>query len=907
MNHSRQLFPMTGAVLAVLLLSSCASSERMNRMSGILGSYEKPRGERIAGFPARESGDTLSPLDDSLINLWPFFYRNHLYTSLLWPMIDSDPYGFAVRPFYNQEGNEYSVLFPLCAWNPVNGDGWLASVYWNRKGFGAFPLFHHPRNPQELACYTLFWRCGGNYGIFPLARFGTGISYTGPAWWFRSEDYLSGGIFPLARFSTENNSLNYAGPIWLWGKSFGVFPVFRYTPEELSHVGPFWKDAFDHTFGIFPIFRYRNALDHFVFPLYSISRNGKRFFSPLAAWNGDKMISILGTMYIKCGNVTRNAPNVNPMFSPGNIEAARSFRMFGLLGYSGNRTRFQWKKECDLRYLNSTRMDSIRKHRPYLAYQLEKLGCQDRFPETEAEVKALKNNLRDFTVRQEENYFGVAPLFHYETSPAEEAFRFLLFFPHYRHRKGREKEFSILEPFLFRLRETQYTDPHEKISALERGHATAESFFFSLPLLGGIRAKTYYTPSPEREILRKLIAHSRAKEPEIEREKVDAELRKLSPALALPNSVTDGESLRAFLADASTTCHLPVRTEWNGGFLPLFFKTGKDSWVIPPLLSGWEHTEKESSFLSLPLLTFVKESRKETVRNFLFPFGWMESETQNNRDTAFVCEADDILDNSSYVKESGFGVLLHLYHQNENSVLVATRKGEAAHLNKLRSLLRVRIRRLNELARTEKEIRSLRPLLEQAMAKQTGKAAVLPDADACRNTAVSEKGSLRIKLRCLESRYREAAKLREDLLSSEKELTGEWNALEIPADHFDMDSVKALQSCFDSLYENRIRECMVRKRGTWFAGAENAENASHWNIAWILADGRKSAGREEVRVLRYLYRYRRNGNRSETLLPFYSLQKDGENRRVSFFWRIWERRTVNGRTGGHIFFIPYGE
>ena len=200
MNHSRQLFPMTGAVLAVLLLSSCASSERMNRMSGILGSYEKPRGERIAGFPARESGDTLSPLDDSLINLWPFFYRNHLYTSLLWPMIDSDPYGFAVRPFYNQEGNEYSVLFPLCAWNPVNGDGWLANVYWNRKGFGAFPLFHHPRNPQELACYTLFWRCGGNYGIFPLARFGTGIVIPAPRGGSAPKSTSQAGFFPLHAF-----------------------------------------------------------------------------------------------------------------------------------------------------------------------------------------------------------------------------------------------------------------------------------------------------------------------------------------------------------------------------------------------------------------------------------------------------------------------------------------------------------------------------------------------------------------------------------------------------------------------------------------------------------------------------------------------------------------------------------
>ena len=98
--------------LAGLLLASCASSERMTRMSGVLERYEKPRRERIDGFAARVPEEQLAPLDDSLINLWPFFYRNNLYTSVFWPMIDSDPYGFAVRPFYNQEGNEYSILFP---------------------------------------------------------------------------------------------------------------------------------------------------------------------------------------------------------------------------------------------------------------------------------------------------------------------------------------------------------------------------------------------------------------------------------------------------------------------------------------------------------------------------------------------------------------------------------------------------------------------------------------------------------------------------------------------------------------------------------------------------------------------------------------------------------------------------
>ena len=195
---SGKWFRLSVAVPAALLLAGCASSERMVRMSGVLGSYEKPRSERVAGFSATAARNELPALDDSLINLWPFFYRNNLYTSVLWPMIDSDPYGFAVRPFYNQEGNEYSILFPFCAWNPVNGDGWLANTYWNRNGFGAVPIFHSPQDPKKLAYYTLFWMSDGNWGVFPFARFGNGINTVTLAWWCRDteKDTLSGGLFP---------------------------------------------------------------------------------------------------------------------------------------------------------------------------------------------------------------------------------------------------------------------------------------------------------------------------------------------------------------------------------------------------------------------------------------------------------------------------------------------------------------------------------------------------------------------------------------------------------------------------------------------------------------------------------------------------------------------------------------
>ena len=906
---SGKWFRLSVAVPAALLLAGCASSERMVRMSGVLGSYEKPRSERVAGFSATAARNELPALDDSLINLWPFFYRNNLYTSILWPMIDSDPYGFAVRPFFNQEGNEYSILFPLCAWNPVNGDGWLANVSWNRDGFGAVPLFYHPWNPEALACYTLFWKWGDSWGVFPVARFGEGIRYVAPLWWYHGEKHSSGGLFPVARFSTLKSSPSYFGPFWLWKDDFGLFPVVRCSPGKLSYVGPFWRDAADRSFGVFPVFNYRNALNHFLLPLYSISRDGKRFLSPLAAWDDNGMFSILGPVYIRSGKVFRNEPGINPMFSSRGRVAERSFRMFGLLGYAGNRAVFDWKNECRLNGLNAAKMEAVRKNRAYLLYQLEKLGYRGKFPETDEELLQLKQALTAYTEKRQENYFGLVPLFHWESSPSEQIFRFLLFLPYYRSGVRRGQELAFLGPFLFRWRGAGEPDSLRRISALERDLPLGHSSLFSLPLLGGIWLEHRYAASPEREILRKLIADSRAAEGRIDRRKVGAELRKLNPELTLPESVTDGESLRAFLADTAAACDLPTRTEWSGGTLPLFFRTEENAWIFPALLSGYQISDDRKVVFSLPLLTLLREGREERIRNLLFPVGWMESDTRNDRDTAYVCEADEILDNRSPVRESGVGILLRLYYRNEDRVLVAVRRGEAKQLNRLRDELRIRIFRLRELRRMERKIATLRPHLEREMAQQAGKTVELKGADACRDavSAAPSTGYLMFNLKQLEQRYRDVENLREMLASSRNELSTLFAALEIPAEKFNLEEEKELQTCMESLYGERIRECTVRSTGSWFARYKSTENASRWDIGWILAEGSTSGDREELRILRYLYRYRRSGSRSETLLPFFSLQEEGKNRRVSFFWRLWESRTVDGKSSGHICFIPFGE
>ena len=471
-------------------------------------------------------------------------------------------------------------------------------------------------------------------------------------------------------------------------------------------------------------------------------------------------------------------------------------------------------------------------------------------------------------------------------------------FPYYRNVADREQTFHFLGICRFQKRQ---------LRTWEASPIVERTSVFALPLLGRVVRTKQYAASPEWEAVRQLFAASRAAGNRIDREEVLAELRKINPELALPESVTDGESLRAFLTDAIPACRLPVRTSWSGGCLPLLCKQD-GTWFSLALLSIYSRSKEESTFLSIPLLTYVKDSAMEKDRFFLFPVGWMASRKQRDRDAAVVCEANEVLDLRSFVHQSWLGVLLGLYHQEDETVLVAVKPGEAARLNRLRTLLRTRIHDLRQLAELEMRLHVRRPLVEQALKAETGKTSVLDHEDACRKAAsVVPKGYLQTMLGALKWDYNRLEKQRAMLLSSQKRLSEVSAELGLAIATSDMNSAEALQTCLNSLYGERIRECGVREYGTWLFDVRRTESASRWNAAWILADGFASDDREEVRILRYLYRYRRDGEKSETLLPFFSLQRNGGDRRVSLFWRLWECRTVNGKTSGHICFIPFGD
>ena len=136
----------------MILIAGCASSDRMVRMSGgVFDEYSVPKSSRIRSEKYQKMSREFSSsrrankmdvagLDDTLVNIWPFFFRSNDYWSILWPFIDKDPYGFAIRPLYNHEGDDYSILFPLSAWNTADKHGWVTLFGWNSTGFGLVPL-----------------------------------------------------------------------------------------------------------------------------------------------------------------------------------------------------------------------------------------------------------------------------------------------------------------------------------------------------------------------------------------------------------------------------------------------------------------------------------------------------------------------------------------------------------------------------------------------------------------------------------------------------------------------------------------------------------------------------------------------------------------------------------------------
>ena len=312
-------------ILSSLFFVSCASSERMARMSGgVFGDSKLPAYNRIEGSRQkissavieRKTFEMTGKFDDSLINIWPFFYRNVNYFSALWPFMDYDRFGFAIRPFFNKEGNEYSVLFPLTAWNPVKNDGWFLNTYWNRDVIGSVPFFHYNsangnyyallywKNYKKYGIFPFFWakeanRNGKNgyFNIVPFLFWSDNFKLIGPyfqgkkeygvfpfLWIKKANSEGKGGFLAVVPLYMQNDKRKFFLPCCYWSDDFklltlyyqtkndiyGFIPFVHFNMNEdgLKYVLPFWK--YRKAFGFFPLARFEMEEDslNYVFPFW---------------------------------------------------------------------------------------------------------------------------------------------------------------------------------------------------------------------------------------------------------------------------------------------------------------------------------------------------------------------------------------------------------------------------------------------------------------------------------------------------------------------------------------------------------------------------------------------------------------------------------------------------------------
>jgi hypothetical protein len=230
----------TGSV-ALVALAACSSGSRLWRLSPF-SDAEESQAERA--------------------NLWPVAWFDGNGGSLLWPLVDFDHHGFAVRPLVSRDDDDLDVLFPLSHFDTGTGEGWALNAYSFGGNRGVFPIANVSRDGFSWAG-PVYWKSGGaadgsgsGYrGLFLLSHMDDdGFSWAGPVYW--SHDANGGGcsgVFPIAHV---NETFGFVGPAW-WRRDsdrYGLFPLF--THADLSWYGPFWwnREGLETTsYGLFPL------------------------------------------------------------------------------------------------------------------------------------------------------------------------------------------------------------------------------------------------------------------------------------------------------------------------------------------------------------------------------------------------------------------------------------------------------------------------------------------------------------------------------------------------------------------------------------------------------------------------------------------------------------------------------
>jgi len=743
--------------LLLLMLCGCASSDRMFRMSGgVLDEYSAPKSSRIRSEKyqkisrklssvTRSNKSEVSGLDDTLVNIWPFFFRSNEYWSALWPLIDKDPYGFAFRPFYNHEGDDYSVLFPLSAWNNSAGSGWVTLFAWKQGGFGFIPL----------------------------------------TWQWKNDQYSGGAYYtPLFYTSYDKTPLHYTVKadgkvVDNWSQKLSLFAFLIYYGKSVTVEAGNWG------------WLYRN-------------------------WYDDQ-------------------------------------RMRAVWNY-----RFEGKKP---------------------------------FPESKVELENFRAAVFSTLPQVVRKSYGLFPLWYGSRSDKGDYLnRFLMIAGNYR--AGKDFSFDLCGPVLGMYGETWHGTEYWR-------HCRNETEFISYALMSYFSREYRFENTRERRILREmgeeLYSYYNGDFSALKPRILD-KLKELDPELVLPETVKDFETCELFVSDLVKRYDFPVYPSYSGTILPLvWYEIDRDNYrcTLPPLLTWWKQWDNCFSFRSLPLLTFISRTPSEDSTVIFTPLVYYAKEFRRQKEDYPVFSRDE-----QRVGEYGCVELkdqyaaLGLFYRGRFGFNIVKEKIEA------------------------KQVESLRQYLHSL--PRTGRQLVRDLAAIEKEKAINDRWQTTTEIERLKKliRYEEIKLMREKWAKDQLEyLAGISNAQAIAGKlGFELSrevlgseekSAAAAKELIAKYTELRFYEDIGN--GLFFRREKNSNGDYNWHFCHILAGGEKQGDKESTHILHLLYRYRKDGDRSETLFfPFVSMVEDGEDSKFSFLWRVFSLSKRDGKTGGHILFIPFG-
>lgn len=974
MNIKIRLFYALALAGLVPIISSCASSERMMRMSGVIDSYAPPRKERISNssiagkthyqiqgtvnsLERKKASGQVTAYDDALINIWPALYRNAQYLSILWPMVDSDQYGFAIRPFYNQEGNEYSILFPMAAWNPVNGDGWGAMAYWQTGKYAGFFPFYHASFKQDgnwNGYSALYWQNDKKYGVFPLVWGKEGIDKDG--YFICGPAYASGGSYgfaPVTHFG-KDAEISFAGPLWKskdWD-SYGFFPLARIKPgiRNVSYIGPFFIVGSWEKYGFFPLFA--NSKDGgYAFPLYYY--DDKTFLSILGGaryGKNDKidMLSVLGPMYVWKKNERI------PFLSTSNIKdekgnqhycyhGDKTFRLVGLLGYFGSNDYMfpkEKSREFDELALAITRAEYAEKgkenkKREEVVAAAKKFGIEISKPKNDEDIAKLKNELLKYTQHESENYFGIAPLFHAES--LVDTYRYILFLGLLAESsRTNDGDISrhILGPFVFRYGNTTY--PYRKLTQ-DRISITENENNLNILLLAFFQEKQMrgWESFEQRNKIIKLFKSIRdyrtfANKIPGEETKISTAMKELGCESAVPRTDEEENAILDIMREKYSKQY----TESRSMVLPLFYSDrtlSKNTLVIPALMAGISSDDDGTAAMAFPF--FYTRNGKDSSTNIIFPLMSGFDRTENTstsvvlpfyiaesyKRTVFYPCSDVSLDTafnlqSSVKTNSEEYFLLGLLGRNDKNILcVWTDEAKKKAIPEAYSNLTAFAETIRRKESSENDLKRLQAELEKRYSRNIS---TLAEAE---KVAAGFKGKDYQLQRFIELSAElngSPEQMKKYRSSGVKNLNAEYASLRQEAEDSLRkagineplpDTAEAVKRLPEKIRDDFSTELTARKRRSLVYSQTTVGNDIRWDVLWILARQNKQGDKNDVRVLEYIYRHQKDGDLESTVIfPGIAIQKDTGKSKYSFLWRVFSVKNENGSTSGHIFFIPWG-